>query len=124
MEETLVNVSSQTFRLLDIDQISKVFTMTPASLTWREHDSGERKTGPLHISPLPVKTLKEEKVGRISGSDLISLLDTGKLLAVDTRPVEEWKMGSLNHRYIWVRFCRTGKMLVLCPFFIFFEALL
>ena len=62
MEETLVNVSSQTFRLLDIDQISKVFTMTPASLTWREHDSGERKTGPLHISPLPVKTLKEEKV--------------------------------------------------------------
>ena len=101
MEETLANVSSQTFRLLDIDQISKVFTMTPASLTWREHDSGERKTGPLHISPLPVKTLKEEKVGRISGSDLISLLDTGKLLAVDTRPVEEWKMGSLNHRYIW-----------------------
>ena len=40
----------------------KVFTSTPASLTWREHDSGERKSGPLHISPLPVKTLKEEKV--------------------------------------------------------------
>ena len=40
----------------------KVFTSTPASLTWREHDSGERKTGPLHISPLPVRTLKEEKV--------------------------------------------------------------
>ena len=44
--------------------IWKVFTSTPASLTWREHDSGERKTGPLHISPLPVKTLKEEKVSR------------------------------------------------------------
>ena len=42
--------------------ILKVFTSTPASLTWREHDSGERKTGPLHISPLPVRTLKEEKV--------------------------------------------------------------
>ena len=27
-------------------------------------------------------------------------------------------------KYIWVRFPRTGKMLVLCPFFIFFEALL
>jgi len=86
---------------VDIDNVvstsMEVFTSTPASLTWREHDSGERKTGPLHISPLPVKTLKEEKVGRISGADLISLLDTGKLLAVDTRPVEDWKMGSLSH---------------------------
>jgi len=86
---------------VDIDNVvstsMEVFTSTPASLTWREHDSGERKSGPLHISPLPVKTLKEEKVGRISGADLISLLDTGKLLAVDTRPVEDWKMGSLSH---------------------------
>jgi len=86
---------------VDIDNVvstsMEVFTSTPASLTWREHDSGERKTGPLHISPLPVKTLKEEKVGRISGADLISLLDTGKLLVVDTRPVEDWKMGSLSH---------------------------
>ena len=48
----------------------KVFTSTPASLTWREHDSGERKTGPLHISPLPVKTLKEEKVVNIGGNSL------------------------------------------------------
>ena len=39
------------------------------------------------------------QVGRISGADLISLLDTGKLLAVDTRPVEDWKMGSLSHRF-------------------------
>ena len=38
-------------------------------------------------------------MGRISGADLISLLDTGKLLVIDTRPVDEWKMGSLNHRY-------------------------
>ena len=44
----------------------KVFTSTPASLTWREHDSGERKSGPLHISPLPVKILKEEKVFHVS----------------------------------------------------------
>ena len=48
----------------------KVFTSTPASLTWREHDSGDRKTGPLHISPLPVKTLKEEKVVYIGGNSL------------------------------------------------------
>ena len=39
------------------------------------------------------------QVGRISGADLISLLDTGKLLVVDTRPVEDWKMGSLSHRF-------------------------
>ena len=40
-----------------------------------------------------------DQVGRISGADLISLLDTGKLLAVDTRSIDEWKMGSLHHRY-------------------------
>ena len=55
----------------------KVFTSTPASLTWREHDSGDRKTGPLHISPLPVKTLKEEKVVYIGGNSL-ALFSGGK----------------------------------------------
>ena len=56
----------------------KVFTSTPASLTWREHDSGERKTGPLHISPLPVKTLKEEKVVYIGGNLLALFFLGGK----------------------------------------------
>ena len=56
----------------------KVFTSTPASLTWREHDSGERKSGPLHISPLPVRTLKEEKVIYIGVNSLASFISGGK----------------------------------------------
>ena len=55
----------------------KVFTSTPASLTWREHDSGERKSGPLHISPLPVKTLKEEKVIYVGGNSLALFIYVG-----------------------------------------------
>merc|ERR1719430_1119974 len=75
-----------------------IFCTTPASLTWRAHDSLDsvaNRSGPLDMSSLPIDVLKAEKVGRISGTDLINLLEIGKLLCLDIRPAEEFKLGSL-----------------------------
>ena len=87
---------------VDIDHVVStsmdIFVTTPASLTWREHDScggAGRAVGPLDMTALPVAVLKEEKVGRMSGGDAVALLDTGKLLCVDCRPADEWRLGSL-----------------------------
>jgi TBC domain-containing protein kinase-like protein len=86
---------------VDIDNVVStsmdIFVTTPASLTWREHDSADsvKHAGPLDMAPLPVAVLKAEKVGRISGSDLLNLLETGRLLCLDVRPAEEHRLGSL-----------------------------
>jgi len=88
---------------VDIDNVVStsmdIFTSTPPTLTWREHDCVRREMpGPLDLSSLPVSVLKEEKVGRISGADLLSLANnnTKKVLCVDVRTVEEFKLGTLQ----------------------------
>ena len=88
---------------VDIDNVVStsmdIFTSTPPTLTWREHDCVRREVpGPLDMSSLPVSVLKEEKVGRISGADLLSLANnnTKKVLCVDVRIGEEFKLGTLQ----------------------------
>lgn len=88
---------------VDIDNVVStsmdIFRTTPASLTWREHDSLDSvvgRSGALDMGCLPISVLKAEKVGRISGADLLGLLETGKLLCLDVRPAEEFRFGSLS----------------------------
>jgi len=86
---------------VDIDSVVSacmdIFTSTPPTLTWREHDCVRKAPGPLDLSSLPVNVLKMEKVGRISGSDLLSLAETSarKVLCVDVRQPEEFKLGTV-----------------------------
>ena len=85
---------------VDIDQVvvdsMEIFTSTPASLTWRQHEAVRDEPGPLDMSPLPINVLKMEKVGRISGAELLSLLEEKKAVCVDIRSIEEYKVGTLQ----------------------------
>jgi len=87
---------------VDIDNVVStsmdIFTTTPPTLTWREHDCVRETPGPLDLSSLPVNVLKAEKVGRISGADLLSLLKNSgkKVLIIDIRSAEEFKLGTLQ----------------------------
>ena len=85
---------------VDIDQVvvgsMEIFTSTPASLTWRQHEAARDEPGPLDMSPLPINVLKMEKVGRISGAELLSLLEEKKTVCVDIRTNEEYKVGTLQ----------------------------
>ena len=85
---------------VDIDQVvvgsMEIFTSTPASLTWRQHEAVRDEPGPLDMSPLPINVLKMEKVGRISGAELLSLLEDKKTVCVDIRSIEEYKVGTLQ----------------------------
>ena len=88
---------------VDIDNVVStsmdIFCTTPPSLSWRQHDSADSvagRSGPLDMTQLSIGVLKAEKVGRVSGADLLNLLDSGKLVVVDTRTPEEWRLGSLQ----------------------------
>ena len=52
---------------VDIDQVvvgsMEIFTSTPASLTWRQHEAVREEPGPLDMTLLPITVLKMEKVG-------------------------------------------------------------
>ena len=86
---------------VDIDNVVSnsmdIFTSTPASLTWRQHECDRDSAGPLDMSPLPIHVLKMEKVGRLSGAEVLSLMEgeVKKLVCVDVRSVEEFKLGTL-----------------------------
>ena len=66
---------------VDIDNVVStsmdIFTRTPPTLTWREHDCVRDALGPLDLCSLSVSVLKSEKVGR-SGADLLSLANSSK----------------------------------------------
>ena len=69
---------------VDIDNVVStsmdIFCTTPPSLSWRQHDSADSvagRSGPLDMTQLPINVLKAEKVGRVSGADLLNLLDLG-----------------------------------------------
>ena len=86
---------------VDIDNVvsasMEIFTSTPASLTWRQHECERETLGPLDMSPLPIHVLKTEKVGRLSGAEVLSLMEdeVKKLICVDVRSVEDFKLGTL-----------------------------
>lgn len=96
---------------VDIDSVvahSKlIFESIPPSLTYRSQDQVKDRTGDgtgvnLDLQPLPVSTLKAEKVGRISARDLIDLLDvrkekysSPKVFVIDIRTRDEYKVASL-----------------------------
>lgn len=86
---------------VDIDQVMAasmdIFTSTPATLTWRQHECERREAGPLDMTPLPISVLKAEKVGRVSGAELLKLMkgEPKRAICVDTRPGEEYKVGTL-----------------------------
>ena len=53
-------------------------------------------SGPLDLTQLAIAVLKADKVVRQSGgADLLNLLDSGKLVVVDTRTPEDCQLGSL-----------------------------
>ena len=85
---------------VDIDQVvvgsMEIFTSTPASLTWRQHEAVRDDPGPLDMSPLPIQVLKMEKVGRISGAELLTLLEQKKAVCADIRTHDEYKVGTLQ----------------------------
>jgi len=104
---------------VDIDNVVStsmdIFTTTPPTLTWREHDCVRESPGPLDLSSLSVSVLKMEKVGRISGADLLSLADisTRKVLCIDVRQKEEFKLGTLPDAVNIpgdTAFCETGEL--------------
>jgi len=89
---------------VDIDQVvsasMSIFRCTPPSLTWREHDcprEEDSSKGDLEMESLPVAVLKSEKVGRISGADLLKLISdsTAKAMVLDVRTAEEFRRGTL-----------------------------
>ena len=88
-----------------VSQSKFIFESIPPSLTFRAHAqprSEEQSINDLDLQPLPVAVLKEEKVARISGRDLINLIDirkekysSSKVFIIDVRPREEFKVGCL-----------------------------
>ena len=110
---------------VDIDLVvtasKQIYRCVPESLLFRAHDKPRQRGGrseeeprtsplnqpdascsPLDLDPLSVSTLKAEKVGRISGRDVIDLLDPRRskytdidLFVVDIRAKEEFKVASL-----------------------------
>ena len=86
---------------VDIDNVvsasQTIFQSTPSSLTWRQHECQREEPGPLQMSSLPIHVLKTEKVGRISGEEVLRLLrDTPQsVTCLDIRPKEEFKLGTL-----------------------------
>ena len=86
---------------VDIDLVvsssMEIFTSTPLTLTWRQHECERGPPGPTDMTPLDIGLLKSEKVGRISGAELLKLIEgsTKKAICVDVRPAEEFKFGAL-----------------------------
>jgi len=107
---------------VDIEQVvvqsMDIFCTTPASLTFRLHDSsGGRKSvleesgvldtafygsENLVMEPVSVQILRAEKVARLSGADLLHLTDikkerfsTPKVLCIDIRAEEAYRIGSI-----------------------------
>jgi len=95
---------------VDIDLVvsasKRIFKSIPPSLMYRAHDKPrsemEDPGSILDLGPLSISTLKTEKVGRISGRDVIDLLDLRNtkyadlnILVVDIRARDEFKVGSL-----------------------------
>jgi len=90
---------------VDIDQVVSssmaIFRSTPPSFTWREHDYPRDASTPdsyesgLEMESLPVSVLKTEKVGRLSGNDLLQLTaeEPRKAIIVDVRPADEFRLG-------------------------------
>ena len=85
---------------VDIDNVvvssMEIFNTTPASLTWRQHECRRQEPGPLDMSGLTVAILKMEKVGRISGAELLKALEDNMAVCVDIRSPEEYKVGTLT----------------------------
>ena len=81
-----------------VNRSMEVFTSTPASLTWRQHERPRTgQPGPLDMTPLSVQELKSEKVGRISGAELVSLAGAAvsKVTIIDIRSSEEFRLGTV-----------------------------
>ena len=86
---------------VDIDFVvsssMEIFTSTPVTLTWRQHETERGDPGPTDMTPLDISVLKSEKVGRISGAELLKLTEgpSKKAICVDIRSAEEFKLGTL-----------------------------
>ena len=86
---------------VDIDAVvsssMEIFKSTPSSLTWRQHECERGPPGPLDMTPIEIRELKTEKVGRISGAELLKLTEgsSQKAICLDIRPAEEFKLGTL-----------------------------
>ena len=84
---------------VDIDSVVSasisIFKTTPASLTWRQHQSADHEDNPLQMTAVPIHTLKRERVGRMSGEELLQLISTDSVCCVDVRPGDEFKLGTV-----------------------------
>ena len=86
---------------VDIDAVvsssMEIFKSTPCSLTWRQHECERGPPGPLDMTPIEIRVLKTEKVGRICGAELLKLTEgsSQKAICLDIRPAEEFKLGTL-----------------------------
>ena len=89
----------------------KCFCSTPKSLVYRKYgnplkrhkqDKKEGSEDPKSVTSITLKQQKSEKLPRLSGHDLLELLaldargeGQSKVLVIDTRPLEEYKKGTL-----------------------------
>ena len=86
---------------VDIDAVvsssMEIFKSTPSSLSWRQSECERGPPGPLDMTPIEIRVLKTEKVGRISGAELLKLTEgsSQKAICLDIRPAEEFKLGTL-----------------------------
>jgi len=86
---------------VDIDAVvsssMEIFTSTPVTLTWRQHECERGEPGPTDMTPLDIAVLKSEKVGRISGAELLKLTEgsSKKAICIDIRPAEQFRLGTL-----------------------------
>ncbi|XP_076359220.1 TBC domain-containing protein kinase-like protein isoform X2 [Tachypleus tridentatus] len=106
-----------------VEDSIKLFCSTPKSTTYRQHERQRTKPGTvfksssdfmtanpdLEMSPLPLSVLKSEISPRISGEDLLDLLELSphgerkaqprhtkvKVLVVDVRPSEDFTRGAI-----------------------------
>ena len=87
---------------VDIDNVvsasQQIFQTTPSSFTWRQHECLRAEPGPLQMTAVPIHVLKTEKVGRISGEEVLQLLKDKPqtIICLDIRPKEEFKLGTLT----------------------------
>ena len=102
---------------VDIDNVvsssMEIFNTTPASLTWRQHECRRDQPGPLDMTALTIAILKMEKVGRISGAELLQALEDSEAVCVDIRSQEEYKVGTLSKAVnipLETAFSETGSL--------------
>eukprot|EP00095_Tigriopus_kingsejongensis_P010865 snap_masked-scaffold864_size87066-processed-gene-0.0 protein:Tk10865 transcript:snap_masked-scaffold864_size87066-processed-gene-0.0-mRNA-1 annotation:"hypothetical protein CAPTEDRAFT_220004" len=88
----------------------RIFCTTPNSITYRKYGSPPKDAAqsdsfsssfeiipdPLDIASITLVQQKAEKLPRLSGSDLLQLIEPKvKVLVIDCRPVEEYRLGTL-----------------------------